>query len=245
MSPKAERAVSLRKQIADWYRARILSGELVRGQQIPSVVDLMAEWGVGRQTAKDAISQLQVEGVVWTSPNGTFVAGNEDITTSPRERLRISRTMEAAEDITVTGAGIVTPPVYVSELLGIEPGEQVIRREEVTSRGRRPIRLTVDWVAGVDAVEAADLLKALPVEGGILAHVERATGRRAAYGQDHLRGRASDAREAGHLDLPTGAPILAVVSLWSDDDGVVVYEECCIPPDLTYLYDYELGEDGH
>ena len=244
MVPRAERPRALYRQIADFYRSKILSEELRAGQQLPSVVDLMAEWEVGRDTAAKAIGQLQVEGVVWTSANGTFVAGNEDITTSPRERVRVSRTMEAAEDAVVTAAGIVVPPVYVAELLGIMPGTAVVRREEVASRHKRPVRLTVDWVPSLGQMHAAELLAAVRVDGGVVPFVERATGRRAVHGQDHLRGRASDDRESGHLRLPVGAPILAVVSLFSDDDEVLVYEESCVPADLVFRYDYELGDDG-
>jgi GntR family transcriptional regulator len=75
--------------------------------------------------------------------------------------------------------------------------------------------------------------------------IETITGRRATYGRDYVRGRASDAREAGALRLPVGSPILAGTHVWSDDEGVILYGEWCMPPDQVVSWDYTVphGDD--
>ena len=146
--PRADRPPPPYIQVASHYRALILSGELAPGAQLPSILALAEEWGISASTAAKAISQLQVEGVVWTSPRGTFAAGNDVIAPTARERLDMARSASqlTGETVVVTGAAIQVPPVYVSELLGITPGELVVRREEVGSQDNRPVRLTVDWI---------------------------------------------------------------------------------------------------
>jgi GntR family transcriptional regulator len=244
MSPRAERLPPPYAQIANSYRSMILSGEIAAGAKLPPITQIAAEWGVSHATAAKAISQLQVEGAVWTSPQGTFATGNEVIAATARERQSMERTANGAEreTVAVTGASIQVPPVYVSELLGITPGELVIRREEVGSQDNRPVRLTVDWIPAQDAIDSAELLAPLPVAGGVLEFVQRVTGRTATYVDEHLRGRASDGREADHLRLRIGSPILALAALFSDDAGILLYTESCMPPDRVVSFRYSLGE---
>jgi len=139
----------------------------------------------------------------------------------------------------VTAAESVQAPNYVAELLGIEIGELVIRREEITYRHARPVMLSVDWIPAANVMEAAELTAREPVEGGLLGLVERATGRGATHGRDHIRGRASDGREADALRLPVGGPVLAGVHLWSDENGPLIYGEWVMPPDQVISYEYE------
>jgi DNA-binding GntR family transcriptional regulator len=63
------------RQIASFYREKILSGELPAGTQLPSIVALAAEWQVATNTAKKAVRILLAEGLVETVVGfGTFVA---------------------------------------------------------------------------------------------------------------------------------------------------------------------------
>jgi GntR family transcriptional regulator len=55
-----------------------------------------------------------------------------------------------------------------------------------------------------------------------------------------MHGRAADEREAKFLGLPVGAPILALVHEWSDDQGIIEYSEWCLPTSVTIGYEYAL-----
>jgi len=231
------------QRIADHYRNRILAGELQPGQMLPSVTELMAEWGVSRDTAHKAMGQLIVAKLAWASSRGTFVADNRRNTTSPQDRARLIAS-PASETVEVTAAETVVPPPYVSETLGVMPGELVIRREEVASRRGVPVRLTVDWIPAVGGqITCAHLLDRVVVEGGVIGCLERATGRKVVHGYDSLESRVSDAREAVRLDLPLGGPVLAVVTEFSDGEGVLLYQESAVPPRMVFGYEYALGDD--
>jgi GntR family transcriptional regulator len=243
--PRADRPLPLYAQLADHYRTAIRDGELVPGQQLPPITQLAAEWDISVSTAAKAISHLQVEGAIWTSPQGSFVSDEDIITRTPRDRITATaprRSTGNGERIIVTASEIVTAPNYVAELLGVPIGVQVIRREEITHRKGQPRMLSVDWVSPVaaeSAMLAAEATSPLPIDGGTIRLIERATGRTVTLGRDHLRGRAADAREAAALRLPIGSPILAGTNVWSDDDGVLLYGEWVLPPDQVISYEYQ------
>jgi GntR family transcriptional regulator len=244
--PRADRPLPLYAQLADHYRTAIRDGELVPGQQLPAITQLAAEWDISVSTAAKAIRQLQVEGAIWTSPQGSFVSDEDILTRTPRDRITATPPQLSTtngEHVILLAAEIVTAPNYVAELLGIPIGAQVIRREETTHRRGQPRMLAVDWIPDIgSAMLAAEATDPLPIEGGTIGLVERATGRTVTLGRDHLRGRAADAREASALRLPIGSPILAGTNVWSDDTGVLLYGEWCLRPDQVISYEYQLAE---
>lgn len=61
------------RQIAQVFRARIESGELGPGDRLPSIASISQEYGVAKTTAQKVIVALRNEGLVVTSPMGTFV----------------------------------------------------------------------------------------------------------------------------------------------------------------------------
>lgn len=228
-------------QIANHYRDAILAGELAPGERLPSINDLAEQWHVARETASKAISRLQVERAVYSTPRGTFVSSDDRVTLTPGDRIRAAVPGRAAngETITLNEAGIRIAPNYVAELLGIEPGSQVIRREEVTSLRGRPRMLSVDWIPTGHVMAEAELLGP-PVPGGPARIIATVTGRRITHAQDHLESREADTREATALGIPVGSPILAGVHIWSDEAGVILYGEWVMPPKQVITYAYEV-----
>lgn len=63
------------RQLAAIIRAQIDSGELVPGQQLPSVIKLAGQYDIAVPTARKAITLLKDEGLVTgVAGYGTFVA---------------------------------------------------------------------------------------------------------------------------------------------------------------------------
>jgi GntR family transcriptional regulator len=243
--PEIERRKPAYVQIADHYRDAIVRGELGPGERLPSITDIAEQWHVVRATAAKAISRLQVEKAVYTSPQGTFVSSDDHITRTPGDRIRGPRPVRIAsgETITLNEAGIVLAPNYVAELLGVEAGSMVIRREEITSLRGKPRMLAVDWIPTNHVMAEAELLGPSSPEGP--AHIiETVTGRHVTHAQDHLEGREADTREAAALKIPVGSPILAGVHIWSDSDGVILYGEWVMPPKQVITYSYEVTDPG-
>lgn len=233
------------ERIAEAIRHKIHDGEdgYGPGERLPSIKELSHEWGVATATVRNALSWLQVEGFIRTSPRGTFVADNPPTASSALDRLeRCRRTgsiLGYGEWQRVTVAELTIPPVYVAELFDLVPGDQVIRREFAVGRRHERILFGVHWYPAHFAVHVPDLLSIAPKKGGdMLPKIEESMDRTVKYGRDAMHAREATEREANHLGLKTGAPILAHVHEWSDDLGILEYGEWCLPPLRTVGYEY-------
>ncbi|WP_164439847.1 GntR family transcriptional regulator [Streptomyces albus] len=235
--------------IAAELRDRILSGELGPGDKLPPVKELAASYRCAGATAQRALGQLVVEGVVRTSPRGTFVADEAPLSLTPSERAGLARrtgsVLTGGESAVVTAAELVVPPLYVAEIFDLDHGDQAVRREYVVGRGRTRLMLAVDWYPAHFAALVPDLLSTAPGKvHGLLPKVLEATGRTPAYARDDMHAREADQREAGHLGIPPGTPTLAGAHRWSDEHGMLLYGEWCLPPRLTLSYETDPNGTG-
>lgn len=248
--PRIERTAPPYVQITDHYRGLIIDGSLREGEKMDGVHKIAQDWGVSAATAAKSIGQLGVEGLVVTSPRGSFVAALNAKANSPADRIARSRrtgTTDAADEThRVTAAELVTAPTYVAELFNQDPGVQVVRREWVTLERSHLRSLTVTWHMANLADQVPDLLRTESSKvGTLLPQIEDAAGR-ICRGRDYFHGRGADSREAGMLGLPIGAAVLAATwLLWvpSDDDdcdSLVEYGESVLPSRHTVSYPYDL-----
>jgi DNA-binding GntR family transcriptional regulator len=62
------------RQLAGELRRLISTGQLKRGDRLPSIHELMAETGLAQNTIRSAVAVLREEGLVVTAPGrGVFV----------------------------------------------------------------------------------------------------------------------------------------------------------------------------
>jgi GntR family transcriptional regulator len=244
MAPRAQRMTPPYVQITDHFRGQITKGKLADGQRLPTIIEIAKEWGVATATASKAISRLQVEGYVKTSPQGTFVSAAERTAFAPQDRIRAIRQTGViyppSERSVILAAEVVPMPDYVADIFGVDHGGQVLRRERMTSAAETPVELSVTWMLAHLVEAVPELASTERIPGGTVARVEAATGRRLNHGTDYVEAREADEREAAALNLPVGTPLLATANVWSDEHGVVEYGECVRPPKRSIRYDYEI-----
>jgi DNA-binding GntR family transcriptional regulator len=65
------------RQLAALLRGRIEAGELPAGARLPSIVSLAQEYGLAVTTVQKAVGALREEGLIVTSPMGTFVSEDQ------------------------------------------------------------------------------------------------------------------------------------------------------------------------
>lgn len=245
MNPQIQRPAPPYAQIADHFRRAIHDGTLAEGARLPSVTAAAQEFGVSNATAAKALSQLQVEGLVYSSPRGSWVTATDAKASSPQTRILRSRhggtTEAASETHEVTAAEMIPAPIYVSELLGLDDPAEVIRREWITTERGIPRILTVTWYPAALAAEVPELLADRAEDVGVmLRQVEQATGP-ATQGRDYIHARTADRREAGALSIPPGTAILAGTwLLWAANGSLIEYGEYVLPPRHTLSYPYEV-----
>lgn len=230
--------------IAGYYREQILTGDLKPGSKLQSNKEMANSHKVAVATVQKALQQLTVEGLIRTSPRGTFVADDPMAGVAAKDRLLRSRQVRSVlmdgETSIVTAAALVVPPLYVAELFDLDHGDQVVRREFVTGRGQTRLSFQVRWYPAHFAAQVPDLLSTNSRKNDDLtAKILEVTGRTISYARDDMHGRAADAREASHLGLPVGSPILAGAHRWADEEGVIEYGEWCLPPRMTVGYEYQ------
>lgn len=239
--PRAERAKPVYMQIQDHYRSQILNGTLPEGARLPSISAIAEEWGVAAATAAKAVSGLQVEGYVYSSTQGSFATlGKGAQSAHDRiEAIRRGADMPTGHRVQITAGEVIPAPVYVAELLGLDPaGAQVARREWITFNDQNPMRLSVSWYAGA-LVEVVPQLGTTD-DGDPLAWIAQATQRRPSEGRDYLEAREADVREAKALGIKPGDAVLAGAHIWSDTDGVVEYGEWVLPRKRVVSFPYTI-----
>ncbi|MEV7026188.1 GntR family transcriptional regulator [Kitasatospora sp. NPDC093558] len=229
--------------IADHYRQAILTGELPSGSKLPTNREMCQRWNVAAATVSRALNQLLVEGLIRTSPRGTFVADEETSTATGRDRLgmvqRLRSSLMEGETSRVTAAELVVPPLYVQDIFSLDPGDQLVRREYIAGRGKTRTMLTVTWYPAHFAALVPDLLSTAPSKNaGLTAKVLEASGRTITHARDDMHARECDAREASALGLRVGSPVLGGVHRWSDDEGVIEFGLWVIPTRVTIGYEY-------
>jgi GntR family transcriptional regulator len=248
MTPRIERVDPPYIQITDHFRQRIQDGLLPDGAKLPAVSEIAKTWSVAHATAAKAVSQLQVEGLITSSPRGSFVTGKATNASTPHDRIMRARrvgTLDAEDEHhQVTAAEIIDAPAYVAELLDLEPGAQVVRREYVTIADKTVRSLTVTWYPASLAELVPELLSQENSNVGTLLTSVEATIGQVTKGRDFYHARGADAREANALGVPVGAAILASTwLLWSTtdhEDRLVEYGEACLPSRATVSYPYEI-----
>lgn len=244
-------------QIAEHYRKEILDGRLAEGDKLPAIPAVAEEFGVAIATASKGISQLQVENLVRSTPRGTFVESILKSAPASRDRLlRVRRhgtSHSKSEWMQPLDAKIVKAKPYVADLFGEEPGFRVVRRESVTVRAGQTAALTVTW----HPAKYADLVPSLLDQGRknadtegtpLIQQIEQAIGQKVEWIRDDIEARESTEREATHLGIRVGAPVLCLVWRWSAGDELVEYGEQVLPPKHVIGYTYndleEVGEEG-
>lgn len=226
MNPKLDRPDPPYLQLVSYYREQIKSGALKDGQRLPAVREVAEEWDLAFTTAAKALRQLAAEGLVTTSNKGTFVFWGESNTYTPRERLaamrRSGRIYPASERAAIISAAVVDAPADIAEKMLIEPGVPVIRRERVTLHGDTPVTYSVSWMPGELAEQVPALVATDRIPGGTVGAVEAATGRRVSRDTYRECARRATAKEASHLGVSEGDPVLCGENVWYDRNGAVL-----------------------
>lgn len=232
--------------ITETYRQQIREGALSPGDRLPSSRDLATEHGVSEPTARAALSALRVGGYTVTTQRGSFVAPRPPGVDSPQDRLRravrMGTTAAETEVQNVQSATLVAAPTYITEIYDLEPGDQVVRREYTVTSGDHVLALHVDWYRADLAAQVPALLSVGERTGGdLMTRIADQSGRTPTHGRDAVRSRSADTREATALGIAEGSPTLAGAHAWSDDRGLIVYGEWCLPPQLEVGFSYEIN----
>lgn len=215
-------------QIADQLREEILTSG-VPGARLPSGTELMARFGVARNTVQNAIDQLRAEGlVVSVSGRGWYVSERKPLTRLARNRLSAAeRAAGRGTFMSDAATGRWQPavtvktyrepcPAEIASLLEVEPGTDVAVRDRIMRADGETVQLAVSYIP-LDIAQAADLERTDTGPGGMYARIE-AVGHQFTHFTELVSARPPRPRESEQLQIPVGYPVFEVVRIAYADD---------------------------
>jgi GntR family transcriptional regulator len=210
-------AEAMYRQIADDLRAKIESGEIAPGAQLPTEIELMDQYEASRNTVRDATKLLTGRGLVEArAGQGTFViekinpyvttltgdpqSGGGDETVYIAEVTASNRTSEISDPrVEVQKADRV-----VANNLRIEVGAQVVSRHQQRFIDGLPWSLQTSFYPMTLVQQgAARLLEATSIDGGAVAYLAQTCGIQQAGYRDTISVRVPDETEARFFKIPT------------------------------------------
>ena len=225
------------RQIAEDLQHRIESGELARGAQLPTEIDLRMEYDASRNTIRDAIKWLMTRGLVETRPGrGTFVVE------------KINPFVTTLTDDPETGRGGGEEGVYLAEVRAAhriptasEPMVEIYKASQSVARNLRTedealvvVRHQQRFIDGtpwsmqtsfypMSLVErgAIELIRASDIRGGTVAYLAEKCGIEQTGYRDTIAVRTPDENEARFFKLPADGrvPVFEVSRVGFDADG--------------------------
>ncbi|RKR92356.1 GntR family transcriptional regulator [Micromonospora pisi] len=222
------------RRIADDLRAAIDRGELRADARLPSERELSMTYGTARNTAREAISILQSEGlVVAQHGRGVFVRKRwplirlgasrysrrlrQETGLSPF-RIEVSRQGRAPR----TECRSVTrerPPLDVADRLSLDPAtSEVVRRENWYYADEEPVQLGVTYIPVDIAGDSVLATEKTLGTGSIYARFED-LGYPIARIREEVSARMPSTDESARLAVPPGVPIIEVLHTGYDAEG--------------------------
>jgi len=227
------------KQVADGLRGAIRGGELADGAVLASETELMERYGVSRNSVRNAVALLRVEGLVVTEHGrGTFVRAQR-----PLRRLSSSRYSKAQEDAPddqqLLGVEVVDAPQEVVDRLGLEPGERVVVRRSLLSLGGEPVQVADSYLP-LGIAEGTALEGFEKIEGGVHALLEHGLGYELGRFVEELTFRMPTPEEARVLRMGAGVPVVRVLRTLFDTAGRALEVSDCVLAGDRHVLVYEV-----
>lgn len=214
------------EEIAAVLRAQIQRGELQPGDRLPGMEALAAQYGVNRQTARQALNHLKAEGLAESlgGRGGTLVRRR------PAQRIMRSRSIErdhlgyysgptVQHWRTIEGLGLSIDtrhvPADIAHLLGVEPGTPVLTRERANGdpEVEQHRQLTASWFHP-SIVDDVPVLAGSTGLGGSYDRIEE-WAQQPLHWEEEVTAATPSPREAEALLLPPGVPMLRILRIAS------------------------------
>lgn len=201
----------LYKAVTQQLRQRITDGVYAPGAQLPSMAELVKEFGVSSITVRRVIRDLALEGLLTSRQGlGAFVANKRRIVRSLGtsqivpidQEMRRAGVEPSVREIGVTVVQSDKEPVPVDL---VAAGEMLYRVERITLADNEPVTFDVMWLPR----KLAD--KLLPdLQGHFIAESLASHGISLDHWDYRIEGMTADDNMAERLNVPNGYPLLGI-----------------------------------
>lgn len=216
----SEATITLYARLRDSLRADILDGLLKPLDKLPSESQLTKIHGVSRITVRQALSDLQKDGlIIRQQGKGAFVAP------PMRASQNLDRLQGLGEALSAQGHSVhgkrlkmqrVKAPPDAREILGLAKGEEAWHMISLRYMDREPISVNSSYFP----VSLGDRVARVDLSGrDVINVIENDLGTVIAQAKLEISATAMPAREARWLKVNAGSPALCVKRvLWDPDD---------------------------
>lgn len=210
------------RRLHDLIHEQIKSGELKPGDAVTSERDLARIHGVSPMTARHALEELELEGLVERRRgSGTFVA-------PPKIQFNklVGFTQQMASrgisaQSRVLGARIVQGNQEVSARLALPIDCKLLKLERLRHVGGEPFALEVCYLP---AEQFSGLLQTPLERRSLFMTLEQDYGLQLTYADEDVDATAADARSSKLLNVPRASPVLRIrQALYSAAGSVIAY----------------------
>ncbi|MEC4020984.1 GntR family transcriptional regulator [Streptomyces sp. H27-D2] len=235
---RADRA----RQVTEVLRRQVASGAFPSGM-LPDERTLIADFGVSRNTIREALGVLSDEGAVERRPGVGTVIRHRAYEHTLERLSGLAETLEAHGRVSnqVRVADVVRPPGEVARKLRVPDGESVVYIERLRTLGGVPLSLDLTYLAADIGIP---LLKSDLAGRDLFSLIEESIGGRLGSASLSVQALNADAPTSALLEIPVGAAVFTVERLVRLPDGR--------PVDLEFLrirgdrlaFRAELGRDA-
>jgi GntR family transcriptional regulator len=215
---QADSAVPLYSQIREQLRAEIEQEILRPGQQLPPESALMKRYQVSRITVRQALAQLQADGLVFKVPGkGTFVSVS-NVTQDINRLEGFAEAMERQGRDTankVLSHTVIKSGQAVAEKLGIAPGSYVTEIRRVRYVDKQPVSLDITYLS----VEIGEFLRGTEAlaHRDIFSILEEDMNIRLRYADLEIVAISPDEETQRILEMKEASPLLKIERLTHND----------------------------
>ena len=224
-------------QVRELLMQRIASGVWQPGDALPSEPELAAEIGVSQGTVRKALDEMEAETLVLRRQGrGTYVAGHDDARILFQFfKLVLDDDKHLFPESEILGVDVDAADARAAEVLDLRRGSKVVRIERV--RSLAGVVCIVESIVLPNALFPRIEKRALPNN---LYELYRARfGVTIARATERLKAVAATRREAHHLGVKVGAPLLSIdrTALAIDGRPVEWRVSLCRTDSVHYLSD--------
>ncbi|MES2346826.1 MAG: GntR family transcriptional regulator [Pseudomonadota bacterium] len=220
--------VPLYTQVKENLRERILDGSYPAHAKLPAESELSTIFGVSRITVRQALSDLQKEGMIFKIPGkGTFVS-------KPKAFQQLTQLEGFGEAMSRMGYEIynqvishksIAAPAHVAQQLKLAPGTLIIEIKRVRHLNREPVSLELTYLAH----DIGERLRKEDLAGrDIFLILENDYGIALGRADLQIDAMLADDTLAHALRIEEGTAVLRIERLTHAADGA--------PLDFEYLY---------
>jgi len=217
LHPHPEPAAPAYRRIMHDLLTQVRSGALRPGDPVASERELAAHFGVSVMTARHALKELEIQGIVVRRDRvGTFVAP---------PRIQFNRLLGFSEQTAARGftsrsrllsRRYVDDDPEIPTRLALPSRTRLVRIERLRLANEQPLALEVCYLP---AAAFPGLIDAPLDRRSLFNILEHDYGMKLAYADEEVDATSADPKTARLLNVPRGAPVLRVRQVLFTDSG--------------------------